>query len=294
VQWVPKKDKHGKEMTAVSLAHLIEFLSDETPKYFANQKRVVENSVNLAKKIELCEKCNTPKQGVCACNGRQDKPILGDDPDTQKWCHRVAKQVQQKKEAFDFSQGQLYLEDNDGRLHVRKFIHYNPDGTPYFTTKSKSCEVTMPFSRAHKFHQPPNAQNIPAKHAITGEDMIPEIGQVFAWAMYPFYAKYSTLALKCWSKFWVGAEAYTTQWCLDQLEWLETSPFAVWTNWLPKAWIEHPYFRDFIFWSNQKEINRRVRQSVICHVTSATLCLCTSLYSWHARTCTGPGIWIVP
>jgi hypothetical protein len=273
---------------------LIEFLSDETPKYFANQKRVVENSVNLAKKIELCEKCNTPKQGVCACNGRQDKPILGDDPDTQKWCHRVAKQVQQKKEAFDFSQGQLYLEDNDGRLHVRKFIHYNPDGTPYFTTKSKSCEVTMPFSRAHKFHQPPNAQKIPTEHAITGEDMIPEIGQVFAWAMYPFYAKYTTLALKCWSKFWVGAEAYTTQWCLDQLEWLETSPFAVWTNWLPKAWIEHPYFRDFIFWSNQKEINRRVRQSVICHVTSATLCLCTALYSWHARTCTGPSIWIVP
>jgi hypothetical protein len=63
----------------------------------------------------------------------------------------------------------------------------------------------------------------------------------------------------------------------------ETSPWFLWTNWLPVAWIEASIIRNLIFLTYKAEINQRVRYSIILHAISLSVCFITALSTWLTR-----------
>lgn len=60
---------------SITLPVLLDWLINNSQKHFANQRRVVEYSANLDKKLDLCHFCMRPDQ-LCTCVNKRSKDIL--------------------------------------------------------------------------------------------------------------------------------------------------------------------------------------------------------------------------
>lgn len=45
---------------------------------------------------------------------------------------------------------------------------------------------------------------------------------------------------------------------LNRLDWLETSPYAQWTNWIPEAWITEEWCKNLIFFASETDLRSKI------------------------------------
>jgi hypothetical protein len=71
---------------------------------------------------------------------------------------------------------------------------------------------------------------------------------------------------------------------VNRLEWLETSRWVVWTNWLPTTWIESEYAKYVIWFTQYDELQMMIQRSYRNHILSvffvAYLALVVSSVFW--------------
>lgn len=73
-------------------------------------------------------------------------------------------------------------------------------------------------------------------------------------------------------------EERTVEWLINRLDWLENSPYTVWTNWVPTDWMSRGFMKNLVWLTNEKRLKERIRTSYINHCLIAVGCLFFALF----------------
>ncbi len=73
-------------------------------------------------------------------------------------------------------------------------------------------------------------------------------------------------------------EQETVNYLIDRLEWLETSRWTCWTNYIPEEWLKEEWCKNLIWWSVKDQIEDRVKQSYLRHFLVAIVTLFLAIY----------------
>lgn len=72
--------------------------------------------------------------------------------------------------------------------------------------------------------------------------------------------------------YWLDiVEERTVEWMIRRLDWLETSPYTVWTNWVPTDWLARDFFKEAVWLTNETRLKERIRASYLNHMLLACL-----------------------
>lgn len=75
-------------------------------------------------------------------------------------------------------------------------------------------------------------------------------------------------------EYWTSEAAYKSiDSLLDYLNWLENSQWVIWTNWIPRKWLEKEWLKNIIWLSNAPTLYQRIRRSYYYHFLSIGLCI---------------------
>lgn len=93
-----------------------------------------------------------------------------------------------------------------------------------------------------------------------------QVGEIVLAALIPRY--------RSWMKWWKPFVAYWTEeieyesvrLMLKRLDWLETSPWVAWTNWVPAEWIEKEWMKHVIWFTHKNRLNFRIRMNYLFHI----------------------------
>ena len=100
--------------------------------------------------------------------------------------------------------------------------------------------------RCEAHHTPPPLEN--------------QFGEYFLSRTIPYFRAKKKKWLTWAVPTMISTEKQATDLLLRRLDWLETSPYARWTNWVPKRWIEHPRMKEVIWFTHSDEIRERVKE----------------------------------
>ena len=149
VAYHPVLDKNGKPMDSVSLPELIEYLRDATDEYFANQKQVVDDSIDVAGKMILCDACKLPADGVCKCC--KTIPPSSDDSSASSDDSSISSKDSDDDSDNHFPLGQPYAVVAFESHMDTYYVYFNDEGkyTTTCTTKwyrGRSYVEKIPFT----------------------------------------------------------------------------------------------------------------------------------------------------
>lgn len=81
---------------------------------------------------------------------------------------------------------------------------------------------------------------------------------------------------KCWTwsrrlrpklDYWLNeTEERSVEWLIKRLDWLENSPYTVWTNWVPTEWMSRDFMKNLVWLTNETELRARIRKSYRNHL----------------------------
>jgi len=67
--------------------------------------------------------------------------------------------------------------------------------------------------------------------------------------------------------YWLDEiEDRTVKWMISRLDWLERSPYVVWSNYVPTSWLSHKLFKDLVWMTNETKLKERIRASYLNHI----------------------------
>jgi len=105
-----------------------------------------------------------------------------------------------------------------------------------------------------------------------------QIGERFVAALLPRYRKME----RWWQprlSYWTNAvEEQTIEMVLQRLDWLENSRWVVWTNWVPKEWLEQDWMKNVVWFTRRYELHERIRQAYLNHIVLAGFCILFTLF----------------
>lgn len=74
--------------------------------------------------------------------------------------------------------------------------------------------------------------------------------------------------------YWLDEiERRSVEMLLKRLDWLETSRWVRWTNWVPKEWIETDWMKNLVWFTRETELRERIRSSYWNHIWVILLCI---------------------
>jgi len=100
-----------------------------------------------------------------------------------------------------------------------------------------------------------------------------QIGELLAAALIPKYRKWDAWWQPKVSYWTVEVEKRTTKALLKRLDWLETSRWVVWTNWVPQDIVEHKWMKHVIWFTHEKSLRDRIRRAYLNHIIVLALCI---------------------
>jgi hypothetical protein len=162
---------------------------------------------------------------------------------------------------------------------------------------SPGCRLTMPkidetcpegyCGRCEAHHNEDESifefQDSDSESHPSDEDLYDDqVGTKFVSALLPRYYR----AKKWWQKksvYWTeNIEDQCIDIALNRLDWLETSPWVCWTNWVPTDWLQQDWMKNVIWMSHEQEIRARIRRSYLNHIILCLAICFVSLYiSWY-------------
>lgn len=79
--------------------------------------------------------------------------------------------------------------------------------------------------------------------------------------------------------YWAHSiEDRTVSWMIERLDWLENSPYTVWTNWVPTDWMGSDWMKNLVWISNEQRLKERIRKSYLNHFFIATLIFASGFF----------------
>lgn len=92
-----------------------------------------------------------------------------------------------------------------------------------------------------------------------------QLGEKIVRAIYPRYRSWER---ELRSKFAYRAneiEGWTVEMLLKRLDWLETSRWVVWTNYIPAEWINKNWMKNIVWFTREQELRERIRRAYLNH-----------------------------
>jgi len=121
-----------------------------------------------------------------------------------------------------------------------------------------------------------------AHHKESGETLDNQLGERFVAAMLPRYRTWDRW-LKPRIAYWTDEiERQSVEKLLERLDWLETSRWVCWTNWIPKTWLEKEWLKNVIWFTHESELKRRIRTSYLNQLLLLGFCILLNIFisSW--------------
>lgn len=233
----------GKTLENISLAELIRWVAGDSRVFYENQAKVVRDSNNLSSKMNLCPSCRLPRPDVCTCFKKLKTYMarLGDRCVESGYCTAC----------------EAYHGVPEPLEHTCALDSYN-----FCSTCNKYHEV-----------EEPEAPDPP-------KPMDTQFGEKIARAL----LKTGKQAYKAYfptvTYFSVRFEECAADWILSRLVWLEESPFAVWTNYIPSDLIDKPWMKNIVWWSAEEQLTEKIRASYITHLCVGAFNILVAVFYW--------------
>ena len=109
-----------------------------------------------------------------------------------------------------------------------------------------------------------------------------QLGEKLVAAMLPRVRRWD----RWWHRktsYWTSAiESRATEMLLERLDWLETSRWVRWTNWMPTEWIEKDWMKNVVWFTHKVTLEERIRRAYLNHIFGMILIVALScVYSWY-------------
>lgn len=229
---------NGKELKDIGLPEFIRWCGQDSAKFFAAQKNLVEAQTNLAGKLEICSECRHPKPYVCQCES-PFKRIL----------HKM-----------DENCPTGYCECCDA-YHEDTFYDAVPDSDSSSSSDSSYDSDSLSDSDT----------------LYTQEFMDNQLGEKLVAAMLP--------RTRRWNRWWQRRSSYwanrletkATDFLLNRLDWLESSRWVCWTNWIPDEWIHKEWMKNIVWFTNKTALEDRIRSAYFAHILGLLLIFALSM-----------------
>jgi hypothetical protein len=105
-----------------------------------------------------------------------------------------------------------------------------------------------------------------------------QLGELIVAAVLPRYRR----MYRWWKPFisyWTcEIEKKTVDQLLKRLDWLETSCWSCWTNWVPQDWIEKDWMKNIVWLTREKDLRERIRRSYLNHLVLIIVCLYLTVF----------------
>lgn len=115
---------------------------------------------------------------------------------------------------------------------------------------ASSLEQALYESRGH-FCDPENSD----------DEMSTQFGTKIATFIHQYAWKKSRKLRPLFSYWSDEVEERTVKFLIDRLDWLESSPYTVWTNWIPTDWMKHDWCAQLVWATNEKTLRERIKRS---------------------------------
>lgn len=283
------EDEEG-EMSTVSMPRLLRFIKKDSADFYKNQEDLVESNTDVAGKVALCPHCSLPWPDVCAC----ELPAFHLD-DLGRAVLNAPKSEDSKCE-FENQIGEISPEAAvaaDGLLLLANEVASVDDDISISTLYTDS--YSFDSSADERFWSDDDSV-----YSIVGVDDFSESSiledtdaELFydeldneVWEFSPQLGEYLAFALVSrfrqkrdywWPRLnlWVAdREESLTRFVIRRLEWLETSRWTRWTNYVPNDWFDNPLFQQFHCFIDVHILQRNIRRRKVCGIASVILSLC--------------------
>lgn len=277
-----------------SLPEVLQYLQGDSAKHFENQKRVVQDGSDVGNRISLCKNCNLPLPNVCIC-GRLNEMCESEQSDSDETYGETEYRANQEQHESD--------DDSSSGLYLPPAFRPMSDDEDSDMGNSETIVEEKPKSRAVDFPPKSLTWKVADKKGNQIQRVVFSSQAGFLNTRYDRLRTYLYFAHRRWapgeyfyhycSEFWkrktmkyipkllgfsTGMEYCSLNEVWEQLEWLENSPWAMWTNWIPQDWLESKWGKKLVFWGHyQHEKSSRIKKWIYCSlgILSAPI----SLYS---------------
>jgi len=103
-------------------------------------------------------------------------------------------------------------------------------------------------------------------HREYEEVMGNQLGEKIVRAMYPRYRAWEKIVRPRFAYWTNEIEEWSVKKLLERLDWLETSPWVVWTNYIPQEWLNESWMKNIVWFTRENEIRARVRRAYLNHI----------------------------
>lgn len=105
-----------------------------------------------------------------------------------------------------------------------------------------------------------------------------QFGYSIAKSLYSRFTLYNTKRKTLWDKYADRIESKLLGEMEERLYYLEHSPYARWTNWIPEKWLEDTSIRQLILYTHYDEITSTIRRAYVNYILILLLCITLSSY----------------
>jgi hypothetical protein len=228
VGWEVVRDG-GRPLDNIGLPELIRWVGRDSKTFFASQKELVANSNNLDKQIQLCPRCHFPTPDVCMCS-YEDR-------------HTVPR---------------VDCECSPGYCSMCDAWHSEDDSSAGESSGDESSSMMS---------DPDSVDSSSEESGGYDWDIYDDqVGEYLIAALIPRFRKWEN-KWTSFSSYWLdNCEQLAVKELLKRLDWLETSRWTKWTNWVPTDWLEHPYAKYLVWHTHSDIIAVRVKRAYANHL----------------------------
>jgi hypothetical protein len=272
VGWQVVADKEFGMMEDISIITLIRWLSQETKDFFENQRNIVRSQNNVAGKVDLCPTCRLQRPDVCRCteaptstpseveptdvavqetsvsvpNAHPNRVIFREAPSSDVVPPGIT--VQEIPEQEDLEQTPSEVEwENTSQSNIDAEMSMVTCPNMGYTGYCAVCAC---------HHYPKQRSNYSVPPIFDCQ-----LGERLAHFIAARYLGFLP-RLSSWFEY---AEDRTVEWLVYRLDWLESSRWVVWTNWIPRSWLEMDWCKNLIWLYHKDELERRIRKAYWWH-----------------------------
>jgi hypothetical protein len=229
VGWEVVDDDDGYPMDCIGLPDLIQYLKGATAAHYSDQEKLVETNNNVASKVLMCPTCELPWPDNCSCTFREtpfsiqkDGKVLDSRDGTIKGVLNTVENGDYSDEYVRHSQADYYTQRPGDSSDEESSDEDSYDGA-HFEADDYSCS-DEDSSHGSDDESP-------------DDPFEPQLGERIAASLWVRYRRLQPLAWAAFNFWTTKAEVDSLDWAIERLDWLETSRWAQWTNWIPSEWF---------------------------------------------------------
>ena len=246
VGWEIVRDAYGKQLKDINLTELIRWVGQDSRKMFAFQEEFVEKSNNLADKIVLCKRCNHQKPDVCICEEEQYTyvPKIDERCCSSGYCSAC--------EGHHDENAEVQISESLAR-------EASLDATPELLSREESDDTFEDCQETERVYDD-------------------QFGQQLIYAVLPRYRRWNRWFRPSFTYWTEEIERLSVEKLLERLDWLETSRWVRWTNWVPEEWLTKDWLKNVIWFTRERELRNMIRTSYLNHLILIGVCIFASIF----------------